>query len=195
MTEHDLGVFYCRECGKKTPNRPIYPSTTYKPNKYCSNTCRRKHQMVTPGKIIRMANKDGACWTLPLCTNPGGYPLIRSGNKLWIASRYIWTHLNGAIPKDMIVCHHCDNPKCINPEHLFLGTHLDNSHDSIKKSRHSHGERNGNNKLTDDLVRRIREEYIPYHREFSSYSLAKKYGVHHVTIRDACNRITWGHVV
>jgi hypothetical protein len=56
--------------------------------------------------------------------------------KLWRAHRLSWVIHNGAIPPGKFVLHHCDNPPCVRPDHLFLGTHKDNIHDSIKKNRH-----------------------------------------------------------
>ncbi len=57
------------------------------------------------------------------------------GGQQWLHHRFVWTEHNGPIPKGMCVCHHCDEPACINPDHLFLGTHQDNMQDMINKKR------------------------------------------------------------
>ncbi len=76
------------------------------------------------------------CWN---CTshdkNSYSYPYIKRNKKFGKMSRYVWKLRFGPIPEGMLVCHHCDNPKCINPEHLFLGTRKDNTQDMLKKGR------------------------------------------------------------
>src|SRR5699024_793010 len=73
--------------------------------------------------------------------------------------RYSWMIANGPIPKGMAICHRCDNPPCVNPAHLFLGTIADNHRDMEQKGRHPHeaawnpvGEVNPKAKLTDEIV-------------------------------------------
>lgn len=63
------------------------------------------------------------------------YPSIRAFGKVWIGSRLVWTLVNGEISSGMCICHKCDNPKCLNPDHLFIGTHSDNMKDKVLKLR------------------------------------------------------------
>lgn len=60
------------------------------------------------------------------------YPQLYFKGKNVRGNRLVWTLINGEIPKGMLVCHKCNNPKCLNPDHLYLGTHLDNIQDAIK---------------------------------------------------------------
>lgn len=77
---------------------------------------------------------DG-CWEWLGHLNWKGYAEFSIDRKKWKAHRYAWFLANGAIPDGLLVLHRCDNPKCVRPDHLFLGTHADNMHDAQKKQR------------------------------------------------------------
>jgi hypothetical protein len=80
-------------------------------------------------------NLQTDCWEWQAATNNVGYGFIRDGNKMRTAHRVSYEQHVGPIPLGKIVCHTCDNPKCINPAHLWLGTMKDNLMDMIKKGR------------------------------------------------------------
>jgi hypothetical protein len=81
-------------------------------------------------------NKAGECWEWTACRHhQWGYGHVRVGGKLEAAHRVSWEMHNGPIPDGLLVCHHCDNPKCVRPAHLFLGTGTDNSRDMHAKGR------------------------------------------------------------
>jgi hypothetical protein len=73
--------------------------------------------------------------------NQNGYGNIRNNGRKVIASRASYTIYNGPIPHGMVVCHSCDNPPCVNPAHLFLGSMSDNTKDSVNKKRHSYSKK------------------------------------------------------
>jgi hypothetical protein len=77
-----------------------------------------------------------SCWKWMGYVNRGGYGKFRPGHSATVrAHRFAWQITFGPIPPGLIVCHRCDNPGCVRPEHLFLGTHLDNKRDSLSKGR------------------------------------------------------------
>lgn len=125
------------------------------------------------------------------------------------AHRFSWELHAGEIPEEMNVLHHCDNRRCVRPDHLFLGTHDDNMKDKVAKGRSAcaangnhgtitkphriaRGTRNGNAKLTDDDIRSIRENYGKSGN--SSYVLADRYGVSKTMILNIVNNKVWRHI-
>lgn len=84
----------------------------------------------------RVRVQDNGCWDhLGAPTSNNGYPRIRRKRQRWVTHRYVWYLAEGRIPRDLEVCHTCDNPVCVNPFHLFLGTHTDNMRDMVAKGR------------------------------------------------------------
>ena len=105
------------------------------------------------------------------------------------AHRASWNLYNGQIPKGMCVLHHCDNPGCVNPEHLFLGTQLDNIKDMIKKGRFVSGELSGGSKLSTNQVIEIRNKYVP--RKYTLSMLSNEYKVSTRCIWEILKNKTW----
>lgn len=106
------------------------------------------------------------------------------------AHRVCWELVNGPIPDGKLVLHHCDNRRCVNPTHLFLGTQSDNVNDRVKKGRSACGEGHGMSKLTENDVRELR-------RRFGSttlVSLAKEFGISVTHVCNIVHRKNWTHV-
>jgi HNH endonuclease len=76
------------------------------------------------------------CWEWQGYKDQRGYGRTRIDGKGLLTHRVAWTIWNGPIPDGALVCHHCDNPSCVRPAHLFLGTHRDNTRDMLDKDRH-----------------------------------------------------------
>ena len=138
-------------------------------------------------------NKKTECWEWTGTCFFNGYARAflssRKGKKYsQHANRMSYEVFIGNIPKNMMVCHKCDNPKCVNPEHLFLGSHKDNMADMVKKKRSVSGNRHPNSKLKEKDIIKIRKS------KESKLFLAEKYGVSICTIRDVLVRRTWNNV-
>jgi hypothetical protein len=139
-------------------------------------------------------SKSDGCWLWTGSRNDRGYGNFNNNGRTVQAHRLSYELAMGPIPKGMNVCHRCDSPGCVNPDHLFLGTHLDNMRDRDAKGRRvaPRGEANGFAKLTEAQVIEIRERYIPY--KVSLPRLAREYGVHHSTIYDIVRGVTWTRI-
>lgn len=138
---------------------------------------------------------EAGCWLWLGAWTPKGYGVVAGGKKgiKWIASRFFYTHLKGEIPEGMFVCHKCDTPACVNPDHLFLGTLLDNSQDMARKGRgrKAKGVQNSFNKYTPEIVlevRKLRAEGM------SRGDLSRRFGIPGRTIYSFFTNETWRHI-
>jgi hypothetical protein len=150
--------------------------------------------------------KGPTCWEWQGFRNRLGYGMIgmiRKGKQSSIHAHrmsYILNH--GPIPQGMFICHHCDNPSCVRPDHLFLGTPADNTHDAQRKGRmriavpkvrgHNKGSRHGRHKLTEAEVAEMRARYAA--GGISMTELARMYGVDLSRVSRIINRLGWQHV-
>jgi hypothetical protein len=89
----------------------------------------------TDGPIPAGCPELGRCWLWTAGTSSGYGAFSLGHRKMVSATRWIWTHTNGPIPAKHSLCHHCDNPPCVNPAHLFVGTTRENFHDMMRKDR------------------------------------------------------------
>lgn len=138
---------------------------------------------------------ENGCWEWSGPVNKSGYGLIIIDHKRIRVHRVacaLYKDFN--INSDFIICHHCDNPPCFNPEHLFIGTHKDNILDCIHKNRarKKYGVTHPNAKLNEDNVKEIRKRRA----NGETYtSLSKVFGISWGNIERCCKRITWKQVI
>jgi len=123
------------------------------------------------------------------CT-PKGYARVKIGGRYYRISRIFGKIKYGKLTKKDLICHHCDNPQCINPSHFFKGTPIDNRMDCVSKGRHAKGVNHGQSKLTSKIVARIRSKY-KWRRDGGMAALAKKYGVGISTIHRVLSGELW----
>jgi len=119
------------------------------------------------------------CWLWIGARHEFGYGWFELNGKAQTAHTIAFAECYGPIPTGMNVCHECDNPPCVRPNHLFLGTQQDNLSDMREKNRHQKGETNGHAKLTEQDIETIRQMYS---QGTFQRVIAAQYGVHQVTI-------------
>jgi hypothetical protein len=141
---------------------------------------------------------ENGCWNWTRCKHPKGYGQIgtsKDGVHITLkAHRFFYEHYKGSVPAHLCVCHVCDNPSCVNPDHLWLGTNKDNSQDMVKKGRNPNtaGTNNPNAKLTPAQVREIRESYI--RGVTKQQDLADKYDIPQTQVSRIIRGVHWGSV-
>ena len=158
-------------------------------------------------KVDKSGGAD-ACWIWTGARMPKGYGRFCVNQRTGLAHRAAWRIANGDVPDGMHVLHRCDNPPCVNPAHLFLGTHADNMHDMAIKGRAAvvrvsgerhwskktptkivRGERHGRSKLTEEQVRRVLTS------DESGADLGRRFGVSKNTIYKIRRGVNWKGLV
>jgi hypothetical protein len=140
-------------------------------------------------RIEKLANESG-CWLWTGNLDSYGYGRFGKRKAIHKAHRISYVMHKGEIPTGMCVLHHCDTPSCVNPDHLYAGTHTDNNKDKVQRNRQAKGEKMGAAKLTPALVRDIRV----IAKVFPDRFIAKHLGIGRTTITHIIKGVTWRHV-
>ena len=135
---------------------------------------------------------NNSCWEWTAAKIGDGYGKMLIDGKFYLAHRLSYMLTRGDIPEGMFVCHRCDNPPCVNPNHLFTGTNEDNVRDRDEKGRTASGTRNGNSKLTKDEVLAIRE--LGRQGDHSNAEIGQQYGVDGSYVSALIHRRYWKHI-
>lgn len=136
-------------------------------------------------------DKSGNCWLWLGLKSKKRYGRFFHDGFRWQAHRFAYAITYGECPSHLFVCHKCDNPSCVNPDHLFLGTHTDNEADKQSKGRVPKGENAGRAKITTEDVIRIAALYksgTPITDIAAQYSIARQ------TVSDILKGKSWKHV-
>jgi hypothetical protein len=143
-------------------------------------------------RFWRKVEKTDSCWlwTAAVRRADEGY------GAFWLNGRHVPAHrvafelTNGQIGDDQVVAHRCDNPRCVNPDHLFATTQRGNMEDKVQKGRQAAGERNSKAKLTSSQVAEIRHAYAAGER---SIRLAERFGIDRTNVWNIVSGKTWSH--
>ena len=147
--------------------------------------------------VQKLSEENGGCWVWTGTITQSGYGrhhIHRNGKEFGIRAHvYSWQlYIGRPIPKSMVVCHKCDKPYCVNPDHLYIGTNDDNSKDMVAKGRSARGEKNCKAKTTAEEVKEIR--YL-YKKGYSYKEIGELYSLSRRNTSKIIRRTIWKHVV
>jgi hypothetical protein len=159
----------------------------------CSITCANKlRARPLNARFWSYVEKRKGCWDWKGTIDKDGYAVISDENRRQIRAQRLSYELNhGPIPKGKHVLHRCDNPPCVNPAHLFLGSNLDNIADKVSKGRQAKGPGIKRNKLAPEDIPEIRR-YLKFGNKHTD--IAKDFGVSAGTIQAIGARRIWKHI-
>jgi len=160
-----------------------------------SNSGIRNFSKIKPSRFQKFLRNfkvmESGCWEWVKSKSPGGYGSFSVFRRQVSASRASWIINNGEIGPGLCICHKCDNPPCVNPNHLFVGTVIDNVNDRHFKKRDAKqcGESHPGVKLKSKEVFEIRMKFKT--GRFTKTDLGKEFGVHRAMIRRIVTGIGW----
>lgn len=178
-----MNTYQCPVCGKEFKKNP----------KDCQSGCCSKKCWLDPKFIFwKNVQKTENCWLWTGCIGKDGYGKFGHHFRHWRAHRFSWFLVNGPIPEGRHILHRCDNPPCVRPDHLWLGSELDNVRDCMEKGRRADAFREVLAKLDWKSAEEIRKRYI--WRQVTQKMLAAEYGVSRATIGRVVNGEAWTHI-
>jgi DNA-binding XRE family transcriptional regulator len=189
----------CEECGAAFRCAPWMLRRGH--GRFCSRPCfgvsdGRRRRAASVDRFWANVAKDDGCWLWAGYVQPDGYGQASYKGRRIRAHRLSWELTHGPIPNDIKVLHTCDNPTCVRPDHLFLGTNADNSRDMVRKGRQAsgdrspsrrhreprpRGERHHNSRYTDEQVAEMRALYAE--GGWTQRQLAARFGVSQAAIQ------------
>ncbi len=183
----------CHISSKDLQRREVMPKGIYQR----PSALKRFLRKIANGSVHPALGTPCWLWTGLVLKRIGGYGAFTDDSgKRCLVHRFSYKHFIGEIPVGMNICHHCDNPPCVNPKHLFVGDNAANAADRDAKGRQviRKGEEFTHAKLTDNIVRDIRKRYTPRCPVNGARAMSREFGVSHVLIRWVVHRRIWKHV-
>lgn len=173
----------------------VYPSEVSR-RRYCSRYCRAVglfHSREVEVFMSHVTITDG-CWIHDGPEVGSGYAKCSERGRTDRAHRWSYKHFIGPIPDGLLVRHKCDVPRCVNPDHLELGTHQQNMDDMTSRGRRPKGEETGRAKLTNESVREIRHLLADGYTHGQYTAIGRRFGVHRAIISRIAEGRLWAHV-
>lgn len=136
------------------------------------------------------------CWVWKGAKDRWGYGVARAPGRVWMrAHRFSYEIHHGVVPDGKMVCHHCDNPPCVNPDHLYAGDQKSNMNDMVRRGRQAtpemKGSKNPNAKLDEEAVREIRRLH---QNGATNVAIGKMFGVTHQMVSLIVRGKKWSHI-
>jgi hypothetical protein len=153
---------------------------------------------------VKVLKIHEGCWEWQKGRDKSGYGLFHIAGRVVKTHRLSWMLAHGEIEEGKLILHKCDNPKCVNPDHLFIGNHKDNMADCVNKGRNAtgelqrrrpdlfRGENSSRAKLKESDVIQIRA--MKHEGKTKIRDIAKMFNVSHPTVANICKGIRWAHV-
>lgn len=186
----------CDGCGTAFEKDKRLDWNQWAARRYCSQACTGKaatalnesRRPTVRQKFEANFDKTDGCWNWKGTIEGYGYGVLDHNFKRYRGHVLALEFDGRPVPKGMVACHHCDNPRCVRPSHLYVGTVQDNANDAVARDRISKGSAHPIAKLTEDDVRAMRALDLPF------AEIARRFGVSRPTAARAIKGVTWGHV-
>lgn len=186
----------CEHCGGRFERHPSFGRSQWENTKFCSMVCsgaaaslrNAEERPSLQGKFNSLFTRGEGCWEWQGTIDGYGYGVVDYAGSRYRAHVLALEFDGRTVPQGMVACHHCDNPRCVRPDHLYVGTQRQNVQDASRRGRLLKGDRHHQSKLTENQVREIRRLDLPY------AEIARLYGVSRPTVTRAIKGKTWRHV-